>query len=88
MADQTLRKALERRDLATYGNKDGPTFESLYDKHIHSGKTSEQAYRAIVESATRTNAIVNAYVIVTKGLSALAAIFREYSADRFNIGGP
>lgn len=88
MADQNARRALEARDLHVYGNKDGPTFDSLYQRHIGSGKTPEQAYNAIIESATRTNRIVNAYIAVTTALigfaTAFASAMEEYAHNVYN----
>jgi hypothetical protein len=47
---------LETRDLDLYDNPDGPTFDGLIEKLIATGKTRDQAYEALLESARRSNA--------------------------------
>lgn len=46
---------LQKRDLAKYGNPDGPTFETLLEKNQAKGMTLEQAYKSIIQTASQTN---------------------------------
>ncbi len=66
MADRTAVAALERRDLATYGHKDGPTFQSLYERGIAHGLSEEAASRRIIDSSTRTNAIADTFIEIVR----------------------
>lgn len=46
---------LQKRDLAKYGNLDGPTFEALLEKNQAKGMTLDQAYESIIQTASQTN---------------------------------
>jgi hypothetical protein len=46
---------LQKRDLAKYGNPDGPTFEDLLKKNQAKNRTLDQAYESIIQSASKTN---------------------------------
>jgi hypothetical protein len=59
MSDKKLVEKLKQRDLAKYGNPDGPTFDSLVKKQLSDGKTLEEAYNNIIESSQRTNVAVD-----------------------------
>lgn len=52
---------LEARDLEKYGNKDGPTFESLFNvlKNKNPGSTDSQIFGMIIESSKRTSKETN-----------------------------
>jgi hypothetical protein len=50
---------LRERDLAEYGNPDGPTFEFLVREWREAGLTGDAIYIAIIEGARRTNKGVN-----------------------------
>jgi hypothetical protein len=47
------------RDLASYGNVDGPSFNSLIDQHRKNGLSSEQAFQKVLETSTKTNQLVD-----------------------------
>jgi hypothetical protein len=46
---------LQKRDLAKYGNPNGPTFDDLLQKNQAKGMTLEEAYERIIQTASRTN---------------------------------
>lgn len=50
---------LQERDLAKYGNPDGPTFDFLVEKNRAQGMTGDAAYQAIIGSANRTDPAYN-----------------------------
>ncbi|HEY6806570.1 MAG TPA: hypothetical protein VI306_23535 [Pyrinomonadaceae bacterium] len=50
---------LRKRDLAKYGNSDGPTFEYLVDYWSRFGLQGDKIYEAIIEDALITNAEVD-----------------------------
>jgi hypothetical protein len=66
MADQAAVGALERRDLAKYGHRDGPTFESLYQSGIDRGLSEEAASRRIIDSSTRTNTVADTFIGIVR----------------------
>lgn len=53
-------KALKERDIARYGNPDGPTFEYLLQKNQEEGQSLSEAYENIIQSAKKTNSRYNA----------------------------
>ncbi len=53
-------KALQDRDIKKYGNPDGPTFEYLLKRNTDKGLTLEEAYEAIIASASNTDKRYNA----------------------------
>lgn len=59
MADADEVAALEARDLAKYGHKDGPTFEWLVEKGEAEGLSGDALYESIIASSQVTNAEVN-----------------------------
>jgi len=59
MADQKEVEMLRQRDLAKYGNSDGPTFEQLLNRERDRGQTDEEAYEAILVSSTSTDEPTN-----------------------------
>jgi hypothetical protein len=50
---------LEARDSRKYGHPDGPTFDELVARQKAKGALGDAVYEAIVESAQRTDGIVN-----------------------------
>jgi hypothetical protein len=59
MSDPREVDDLRARDRAVYGSEDGPTFDWLVAHDRARGLDADAAYRAIVESAQRTNNAVN-----------------------------
>ncbi len=59
MTDPDEVAALEARDLAKYGDKDGPTFDYLVAKGRADGKSDDEIYEDMIRSAQRTNRMVN-----------------------------
>jgi hypothetical protein len=59
MADPTEVELLRERDMAEYGNPDGPTFEFLVTQLQEAGLEGNAVYEAIVEGSYRTNTGVN-----------------------------
>jgi hypothetical protein len=59
MADPTEVELLRARDMALYGNADGPTFASLLEQGRRSGLTEQAIYEAIIAGAYRTNVGLN-----------------------------
>lgn len=59
MADPTEVELLRARDLAIYGNTDGPTFEFLVEQGRRAGLEEQANYGAIIEGAYRTNVGIN-----------------------------
>ena len=62
MSDPAEVKGLQARDLAKYGNPDGPTFEQLLEKNRKKGATGDDVYLGIIDSSQRTNKAANAQV--------------------------
>ncbi|MEL6969662.1 MAG: hypothetical protein AAFZ63_24800 [Bacteroidota bacterium] len=60
MTDKATVKVLQDRDMAKYGNPDGPTFEYLLKKNTDNGITLEEAYQSIIDSSSRTDTRYNA----------------------------
>lgn len=52
--------SLQERDLAKYGDPNGPTFEFLLEKNQAKGMTLDQAYESIIQTASQTNKAYNA----------------------------
>lgn len=59
MADLFAVEALRKRDLAKYGNPDGPAFEQLFAQSKADGSSDEQAYERILLSSARTDDSIN-----------------------------
>ena len=53
-------EALRQRDMAKYGNPDGPTFNYLVSKSLAKGMTHQQAWGSIIEASSRTDNSYNA----------------------------
>lgn len=49
-------KGLQARDMAKYGNPNGPTFDYLLNKNMNEkGMTKEEAFQSIIDSSSRTD---------------------------------
>lgn len=59
MDDQAEVAALRARDLAKYGDPDGPTFEWLLAKAERDGLVGDARHAAIIEGAQRTDDATN-----------------------------
>ena len=59
MADLVEVELLRARDIAEYGDPDGPTFEFLVERLKAVGLEGDAGYQAIIEGSYRTNAEVN-----------------------------
>jgi len=59
MADPAEVELLRARDLALYGNTNGPTFAFLVEQGRRAGLTEPAIYEAIIEGAYRTNVGLN-----------------------------
>ena len=59
MADLDEVEDLKQRDLAEYGNEEGPTFEFLVQEWRDAGLKGNAVYVAIIEGAHRTNRDIN-----------------------------
>jgi len=60
MTDTNSKEVLYLRDLAVYGDRNGPLFADLMAKAMKkNGGNEEAAYKSIVESAQRSNSDVN-----------------------------
>ncbi|MEM8844460.1 MAG: hypothetical protein AAGB35_05385 [Pseudomonadota bacterium] len=55
--DQEVIKTFESLDIEKYGNPNGPTFEYLFSKYKQEGHDDDEAYEAIIVSASKTNPI-------------------------------
>ena len=59
MANLAEVELLRQRDMAEYGNPDGPTFEFLVGKLEEAGLEGDAVYEAIINGSYRTDARVN-----------------------------
>ena len=59
MTDPEEVEMLRARDIAEYGNEEGPTFEFLVQEWRDAGLKGNAIYVAIIEGARRTNKGVN-----------------------------
>jgi len=59
MADLREVELLRARDMAIYGNPDGPTFEFLVEQGRRAGLEEQAIYEAIIEGSYRTNVGIN-----------------------------
>ncbi len=59
MADPMEVDLLRARDVAKYGNPDGPSFEYLVERGKDAGLEGDALYEAIITGAYRTNEGVN-----------------------------
>ncbi|ETX05653.1 MAG: hypothetical protein ETSY2_21725 [Candidatus Entotheonella gemina] len=50
---------LQARDMAVYGDPNGPTFEFLVEQARHAGLEEYAIYEAIIDGSYRTNADIN-----------------------------
>jgi hypothetical protein len=55
MADPTEVELLRTRDMAKYGNPDGPSFAYLIEKGLAAGLSEDALYEAIIAGSYRTN---------------------------------
>lgn len=60
MKDKQAVELLNQRDIEKYGNPNGPTFEYLVNKFKTEGKTQDEIFEAIIESAGKTDTKFNA----------------------------
>jgi hypothetical protein len=56
MADSTEVELLRRRDIAKFGNPDGPTFDFLVERLSKAGLEGDAVYEAIIDQSYRTDA--------------------------------
>lgn len=59
MQDKEEVKQFQERDLAKYGNPDGPTFDFLLNNFIKEGHTKEEGYEKIIVSASTASPVYN-----------------------------
>jgi len=59
MSDPKEVELLQKRDMAKYGNPDGPTFEFLVEENRKLGLIGDEIYEAIIDESIRTNIEVN-----------------------------
>jgi hypothetical protein len=59
MAKQHEIKLLQKRDLAKYGNPDGPPFDFLVESNEKLGLVGDEIYEAIISSSMKVNIEVN-----------------------------
>lgn len=59
MADPVEVELLRARDVAEYGNPNGPTFEFLVKKLKEAGLEGDAVYEAVIEGSYRTDTGVN-----------------------------
>ena len=59
MADPAEVELLRERDLAEYGDPDGPTFEFLVKQLQEAGLEGDAVYEAMIEGSYRTNTGIN-----------------------------
>lgn len=52
-------KGLQARDIAKYGNPNGPSFEYLLKKNTDKGLSPEEGYQSIIDSSSRVSAVYN-----------------------------
>lgn len=56
MTDATEVELLRARDIAKFGNPDGPTFYFLVERLIEAGLEGDAVYEAIIDQSYRTDA--------------------------------
>ncbi|MBI3426745.1 MAG: hypothetical protein HY011_27770 [Acidobacteria bacterium] len=59
MADAVEVELLRARDVAKYGNPDGPAFEYLVERGKEAGLAGDALYEALIAGSYRTNEGVN-----------------------------
>jgi hypothetical protein len=59
MGMQRQIQLLQKRDLAKYGNPEGPTFDSLVENNEKLGLVGDDIYEAIIVSSMKANIGVN-----------------------------
>lgn len=58
--------ALRNRDLAKYGSPDGPTFIQEVEKYTKQGLTEKNAYKSVIDGASRTSSEYNVKFGITR----------------------
>jgi len=66
MTEQFSKDSIQLREFLKYGNPKGATYDQLVAKNIEKGLRGEAVYEAIIVSASRTNASVNATLLPKK----------------------
>lgn len=59
MQNKAEVKVLQDRDMAKYGNPDGPTFDYLFNKSTKKGLSATEAYQSIIASSSRVSPVYN-----------------------------
>ena len=59
MADPAEAELLRERDMAKYGNAEGPTFTLLVRRLREAGLDEETIYEVIIDNSYRTDAELN-----------------------------
>lgn len=59
MGNQKDVEFLQRRDMAKYGNRDGPTFDFLIEKNKKLGLVGDEIYEAIIVESLRVDIETN-----------------------------
>lgn len=59
MADAVEVELLRERDMAKYGNPDGPTFEFLVERLQDAGLEGDVVYEVIIDESYRTDVELN-----------------------------
>lgn len=57
-----LRRQIYERNFSQYGDELGPSFEFLVAQNQAQGKSSEVAYRSIIETSTKSNVRLNKFI--------------------------
>jgi len=55
MEDPKEVELLEQRDMSIYGNRQGPSFEQLFESYKREGRSDDQIYELIIVGAATTN---------------------------------
>jgi hypothetical protein len=78
MSDVTEVELLRVRDLAKYGNPDGPTFEFMVEQLQNAGLLEDDIYGTIISAAYRTNeGATSRSVCIVRG-KIMATAVKEY----------
>ena len=59
MQDKDEVNGLQARDMAKYGNPDGPTFDYLLKKNTDKGLSVAEGYQSILDSSSRVSKVYN-----------------------------
>ena len=65
MKDPQEVEMLRARDLAKYGNPDGPTFDQLVEKAQANGHQGDEVWKELLGSSNRTDQTVNQHLLGT-----------------------